>query len=372
MNRAIFHILAASAVAFPAVAGAVTLGGNSAPGSALTWTAQDLVVGTTSTATAAGGGNPIYAATQPQYSGVVALVVNYGAGNVSICSGSLLADRSSVLTAGHCVSHGANLQPLSTTAYFYGGSNPDTFVPGNPAATAVAISSYSVNPNYTGQGLDQNDIAVLHLAAPAPAFATAYDLYTGSSLTGLEFNIAGYGDRSNVGGALGYVDPSYGVLRQGDNRYDFQLGDSDFHGVLSTATTAGLFLADFDSGRAANDASCILAAHFGLGGAKYCNTGVGALEAGAGPGDSGGPEFVNGQIASVTEAGLTMRMAGGDTDNILNGSFGEFEAYVPVANQAAWIASVVPEPSTWALMLAGFGLIGTAKRRVRVATTVDA
>lgn len=352
----IVGLLAAVQLAVPFAAEAATLS-EATTGSGLTWTVQDLVVGTTSTATSAGGGNPIYFAAQPKYSGVVALVMNYGSAGIGICSGSLLADRSSVLTAGHCLgSNGA--RPLSTTAYFYGGSNPDTFVPGNPAATAVAISSYSINPNYIGQGLDQNDIAVLRLAAPAPTFATAYDLYTGSDLTGLEFNIAGYGDRSNVGGGVGFRDPSYGVLRQGDNRYDFQLGDSDFHGALSNPTDAGLYLSDFDNGLAGNDASCNLAANFGLSGPKYCNTGVGALEAALGPGDSGGPEFVNGQIASITEAGLNVGKA-------YSGSFGDFNAFVPISNQAEWIASVVPEPSSWALMITGFGVVGASARRAR-------
>ncbi len=332
--------------------------------SGLTWTVQDLIVGATSTATSAGGGNPIYDAAMPKYSGVVALVMNYGAAGIGICSGSLLSGSNSILTATHCLSN-KGVQPLSTTAYFYAGSNPDTFVPGNPASTAVAISYVSINPGYTGAGLDQNDIAVSRLAAPAPAFATGYDLYTGTNLTGLEFNIAGYGDRSNVGGALGYVDPTYGVLRQGNNRYDFSFGDPAFGGHLGGPAAAGLYLSDFDSGLAANDSACNLAASFGLSGPKYCNTGVGALEAIGGPGDSGGPNFVNGQIASITEAGLTLGTAYGDTDSKLNGTFGEFNALIPVANQIAWIESVVPEPSTWALMVAGFGIVGASARRAR-------
>ncbi len=356
-------LLAALLLAASTAAGATSLT-PAGTGNGLTWSAQNLIVGTTSTATSAGGGNPIFAASQPAYSGVVALIMNYGAAGVGICTGSLLADRSSILTAGHCLSN-RGARPISTTAYFYGGANPDTFVPGNPAATAVAITSFSINPAYAGANLDQNDIAVLRLATPAPAFATAYDLYTGSDLTGLAFNVAGYGDRSNVGGALGYVDPSYGLLRQGNNRYDFSFGDSDFGGYLANATDSSIYLADFDNGLAANDASCKLAANFGLSGAKFCNTGVGALEAGAGPGDSGGPGFVNGQIASITETGLSLGKGFGDIDNVLNGSFGEFTAYVPVASQSAWINSVVPEPSSWALMMAGFGVVGASARRAR-------
>ena len=130
-------------------------------------------------------------------------------------------------------------------------------------------------------------------------------------------------------------------------------------------SAAGLYLADFDNGLAANDAACKLAANFGLSGPKYCNTGVGALEAIAGPGDSGGPNFINGQIASITEAGLTLGTANGDIDGKLNGTFGEFNALLPVANQIAWIESVVPEPSSWALLITGFGVVGASARRAR-------
>ena len=60
-------------------------------------------------------------APMPQYSGVVPLIMDYGAGGAFICSGTLLPDRRSILTAAHCVSDGAgSAGPLSTTAYFYG------------------------------------------------------------------------------------------------------------------------------------------------------------------------------------------------------------------------------------------------------------
>jgi len=99
------------------------------------------VVGQTSTATVAGGGNPIYLATQPKYSGVVALIMDEGAAGKFICSGALLSDRRSILTAGHCVSGGAGTaNPISTTAYFWDQSS-DIVVPQNPIATAVSVSS---------------------------------------------------------------------------------------------------------------------------------------------------------------------------------------------------------------------------------------
>ena len=51
----------------------------------MNWHARSIIVGVTSTATAAGGGNPIYNAPMPQYSGVAELIMDYGAQGRFIC-----------------------------------------------------------------------------------------------------------------------------------------------------------------------------------------------------------------------------------------------------------------------------------------------
>ena len=364
---------AAALLALPATAYAAgTISGTS---HGLNWTAASTIVGQTSTATLAGGGNPVYFA-NPSYNGVVSLIMNEGAAGSFICSGTLLSDRRSILTAGHCVSHGAGTaNPISTTAYFTPATNPDSVTYLDPASTAVSVSQYFVNPDYTGEVIDQNDIAVLRLSQAAPAWATSYSLYGGGDLTGQDYNIAGYGARSDVGGAVG-ADLGPGRLRQGDNRYDFRLGDADFGGFFTPGffgEGAGTqidysYLSDFDNGLSQNDASCQLAGAFGLGGPKYCNLGRGLLEVSDAGGDSGGPQFIGGQIASVTSYGLTFGSDFGDVDNSLNSSWGEFNGFVPVSIHTAFIKSAMgPEPASWALMLGGFGLVGAAMRRRRTA-----
>lgn len=340
-----------------------------------TWTATSTIVGQTSTATLAAGGSPVNVAQMPRYSGVVSLIMDYGAAGRFICSGSLLPDRQSILTAGHCVSGGAGTaNPLSTTAYFYGGSNPDTVVSSSPASTAIGISQYFVNSGYTGEVIDQNDIAVLRLSQLAPAFATSYDIYTGTDLTGLTYNIAGYGQRSDVGGYLG-ANLGTGRLRQGNNIYDFRLGDGTFDGFFTdldangenffgTADIGYSYLADFDNGLAANNASGLLAAALGASGQQFGNLGLGASEVSSAGGDSGGPEFFNNQIASVTSYGLTFGTAFGDVNQGLNSSWGEFNGFVPTFIHKDFIfASMVPETSTWLMMIAGMGLLGGVLRR---------
>lgn len=343
----------------------------------MSWVAQNSIIGATSTATTVAGGNPIYLPDYNVHTGVAALIMDYGAGGRFICSGSLANDRQSIITAAHCVSGGGGVADAglqSVTAYFYDGSAGDIVAPFNALSTTRSVSNIFVNPLYTGEVIDQNDIAVLRLSEVAPTFAKTYELDFTTDLTGTGFDIAGYGGRSDTGGAVG-VNLGTGRLRQGDNRFDFALGDSDFggfwDGFFGTADVTNTYLSDFDNGLAANDMSCEVAGAFGLGGSKYCNTGVGALEVGVAGGDSGGPQFVNGKLVSVTSFGLTFGSGFGDIDNALNSSWGEFNGFVPLSAHERFITSnllpAVPEPATWAMMIGGFALAGASlRRRARV------
>ena len=342
-----------------------------------TWQAQSYIVGVNSTATIAGGGDSRYLAVQPAYSGVVTLIMNYGAAGSFICSGTLLPDRVSILTAAHCVTDGPTLaRPISTTVFF-----PNSDADGLPSQGANvgsrSVTLYNVHPSYTGEVIDQNDIAVLRMSAPAPTSARAYGLFAGSNLTGTQFNVAGYGARSNAGGNLG-ANLGAGRLRQGQNRYDFRFGDADFdnfwvdldangENFFGNAEIAYSYVSDFDNGRSANDASCRLAGALSLGGGKYCNLGLGLDEVGVAGGDSGGPQFINGQISSVTSYGLSFGAGFGDLEDVLNSSFGEFSGYVPVFIHTAFInASMVPEPATIVLMMTGLAALGVIARRRRL------
>jgi Trypsin len=378
-----FGLAAIAALALPMAAQA----GNTVSGSSngLSWTAENRVVGVTSTATQAGGGNPLYFAPASQSSGIVSIIINTAQGNF-ICSGTLLNDRRSIATAAHCVTNGSRaVSATAATVYFNGNNTPDSIVHTDPTSTGIGVKIFTVNNDYTGEVIDQNDIAILTLNDLAPAWAASFGIYSGNDLTGQNFTVSGYGRRSDTGGNVG-ANLGTGRLRQGDNRYDFALGDSDFGGFFTdidpatgekffgNADVTYSYLSDFDNGLAANDASCRLAVN-GLGiaaSSKFCDLGRGAREVGVAGGDSGGPSFINGQLAGITSYGLSFGPSFGDIGGGLNSSFGEFSGYVPTYIHRDFIKMAVslgvPESSTWAMMIAGFGLVGASMRRRR--TTV--
>lgn len=343
----------------------------------LSWQAISRIVGQTSTATIAGGGSSTYLPTQPQKSGTVQLLMEYGDAGAAVCSGSLGSDRRTIVTAAHCVSPlSSGYTPDKVTAIFWNG-DPDAGALGNGAATAIDITQSFVNPDYTGEVIDQNDIAILRLGSAAPSWATAYELYDEGDLTGKAFNVAGYGLRSSAGGALG-TDLGTNRLREGDNVYEFRLGDPRWNGLLNIGGAAEYgysFVSDFDNGLAENDSSCAIAAAVALPAGSFCNTGLGAREVGIAGGDSGGPGFIDGKLASINSYGLTFGNDFGDVDLFLNSSWGEYSGYVPTYLHTAWIGSVqaaIPEPATWAMLIAGFAMVGGTMRQRRPGVSYSA
>lgn len=362
----------------------------------ISWQARKTIIGQTPTSdvlppsNTIGGGDPIYKPSSNK-SGVVSLIMEYQNGDRFICSGSLLGDGRSIATAAHCVGNGGAATAaglVKTTAYFFKG-NPDERTPFQAGGVAIDISDYFINAAYTGEVIDQNDIAVLRLSSTAPASAMRYSLFQGSDLTGQGLNVAGYGTRSTVGGAQGNTAPAgarTGFLREGDNIYDYAWGDSRFQGFFTDRDVNGdnffgkaevqfSFISDFDNGLRAQDQSRRIANAIGLGplgNTFFDNTGVGAREVGIAGGDSGGGAFVNGRLASVNSYGLTFGTNFGDFGGGLNAGWGEFSGYVPVSIHRSFIKNsmVVPEPATWAMMIMGFGVIGGSLRvRRRTALT---
>jgi len=361
----------------------------------MSWTAVSRVIGQTATSdvlapsNTIGGGNPIYKPSANK-SGTVALIMEYSNGDRFICSGSVMADGRSIATAAHCVSGGAGTaNPVKTTVHFYNG-NPDERAVNPGASETRSVTAYFVHPEYTGEVIDQNDIAILRINTEAPASAQRYDLFTTNDLTGTQFNVAGYGTRSTTGGDNGNTAPfgaRTGYLREGDNIYDYAWGDSRFQDFFTTRDTTGQFagqnffgfaevefsfISDFDNGLQAQNQSRRIANAIGLGplgNTFFADVGVGAREVGIAGGDSGGPGFVDGKLATINSYGLTFGTNFGDFGGGLNSGWGEFSGYVPVFIHTDFIATTaVPEPASWAMLIMGFGLTGATMRRRRGVT----
>lgn len=364
----------------------------------LEWKAQSRIIGQTPTSdvlapsNTIGGGDPIYLPAADK-AGTVALIMEYSNGDRFICSGSVLADGMSIATAAHCVSSGGGVKDadlVKTTAYFYNGDPNERTVATPLNSVAIDVSAYFVNANYTGEVIDQNDIAILRLKSGAPSSAIRYDLYTPTDLTGTEFNVAGYGTRSTVGGAQGNTAPfgaRTGYLREGDNRYDYSWGNAAFDGFFTdiidgenffgTADIEFSYVSDFDNGLAAQSQAYRICLGVGASAATcapFVDNGLGAREVGIAGGDSGGPGFVDGKLASINSYGLTFGAAFGDFGGGLNSGWGEFSGYVPVYIHQDFIAAAmgVPEPATWGMLIIGFGAVGFAARRRRETNSVNA
>ncbi len=373
MDMKLLIPVVAAPLALVMSAPAAALGPNVATGSYgnLHWEARSMLVGTGPTN--AGHGSTVNTAPMPAFSGTVGLLMGG-----YVCSGTLLSDHRTILTAAHCV-NGVNDDGVTVFFRDPGTDEDVQFYYGGPGYTTVQSSQVFVHGSYTGNVIDHNDIALVRLSQAAPAFADTYDLYTGN-LKGEIATVTGYGSTSSIGGWAGVntVNPNrLGWFRNGDNKLDFRLGDPDFGSVWGAILGEPMsqieysYLFDFDNGLAANDTACIVtqASDFGgVPGTSYCDLGVGVREVGVAGGDSGGGSFIDGKVATVNSYGLTFGSAWGDVDNNLNSSYGEFTGVVPVNFHTNWIIDrmvTVPEPATWAMLIIGFGAVGLSARRRR-------
>ena len=355
----------------------------------LEWVAQSMLTGAGTLGTGVTGniaGNALFHPTYPADTGVVGLLFTFANGDRFVCSGTLMNDRQSILTAGHCVTDAALATPVSTTVFFQpaAGTAPDARIYGIPSGSNIppgvvqlSASQYFVHPSYTGDVIDQNDIAVIRMSSLAPAYATSHGIFTSNIGRGQQFEVAGYGllgtGVGGTGAAVETGNSTTGRLRTGDNIYDYRLGDSIFGTNWATVLAEPFaqieysYISDFDNGNSANDAAWRLATNAALAGAAgsvFADLGLGAREVGVSGGDSGGPQFIGSLVSGVNSYGLSFGTGFGDALTGLNSSFGEFSGYVPTFIHADFInAALVPEPGTYLLMALGLAGVGVAARR---------
>jgi len=317
--------------------------------------------------------------------GVALLEFKAADGGTYACSGSLLAGGAYVLTAGHC---GDDFVGTMTVMFgFYGGT----------ATVTRTVSQSDVTLHPLWQGFDNSadagtDLALLKLNAPVTTIQ-GYQLSTTNDV-GKDYLMAGYGTSGSAtaNGSPNWNDGNYG--HYGYNTFDVTSktfnaamdGVVDDWGYDAGYYTGTTYMSDFDSGNANNNTLGRIAAL--TGNAWSSGTGLGANEALIAGGDSGGGDFVwdaaSGQwlLSAVHSWGWQGNSSDGDgacdfvgltnCDNKKgnSSSYGDLSGSTAVFDQQAWINSVVnptapvPEPETYALMLAGLGLVaGIARRR---------
>jgi len=278
------------------------------------------------------------------YSGVAKLFIDTNSGTF-LCTGTVIGGTS-ILTAGHCLTAAGtgNVIANTVTAILTDGISTQTLV----------SSNFVVHPTWNGDVGNTTDLAVLNFSSAFASWVTRYTLYNTNNELGQTFNVAGYGKTgSNYGPAV--EGTQGGVLRQGQNVWE-RLNNQMFLGW-----TNDNLVMDFDNGTANNDAFGRIYGMF--------NTGLGLNEVTVAGGDSGGPSFLNGQLAGVTSFGFTLTANGGliapDCDGInTNSTCGEFASMVRVSSNVAWIqAASVPEPSTFVLAAAALAALARRARR---------
>lgn len=246
--------------------------------------------------------------------GVVRVVINGSYG-----TGALLFDGQAILTAAHLFASGGT----NATVFFETAAGPQS----------VAASGAQLQTAYdASQG--NSDLAIVWLSGSAPVAAERYNLYRSSDEIGQTLTLVGYGVPGS--GATGKLTDYSGSPIRLKASNQFEADASALKAVLGssmgwTPTPGSQLIADFDNGNSSQDALGSLL--------NLVGTGLGQNEGLITPGDSGGPAFINGQIAGL--ASYTSRFVRNgvstDVDSVNNSSFGELAAWQRVSYYQQWI-----------------------------------
>ena len=277
-------------------------------------------------------------------SGVVEVTTDFGN-----CSGVLVGD-STVLTAGHCMGPNSGSLYNRPQVTFLGPTNTGPFLGGYQT---IQVASVSFDPLWNGDPTLGGDLAVVHLAAPAPSYAMRYSLYTGPSIPyGSALVLAGFGVSGTGATGISSAYP-YDFLRAGTNVYETNGADP------LLGWSPNLLMGQFyDVNNPSTNA---------LGVANPYSS---SDEVDIAHGDSGGPTFYNGQVIGIHDLGACLTAQNSSTclqppsissDANLS-TYGQLFGDVSVSGNLAFLeGQLVPEPES--VILIGIGLVLTGLLR---------
>lgn len=252
------------------------------------------------------------------YNGVVR--VSY---NGSYATGTLLYDGKSILTSAHLFS---TFDPLNTTVRVE-----------TSRATTTYNATYTIYENY--DSLNANgDLAIVKLSESALADAQRYTLYRQSDEIGKTFTMVGYGLPGNGTDGVDKADTNQFLKLKSQNTFDADFSDINRDINLSWRPLAGSQLvADFDDGTAKHDAIGTITGD--------AHTGLGEMEGLIAPGDSGGPAFIDNQLAGVATFVTSVGVGGSSSDinSSIDSSFGEIASWQRVSYYQEWIDKTIRE-----------------------------
>lgn len=252
------------------------------------------------------------------YDGVVRVSVGGSYG-----TGVLLYDGRAVLTAAHLFSGDAR----SASVHFESIAGAET----------ISSSGVTVLPNYDAVNVN-NDLAIVWLSESAPREADRYTLYRGSDEIRKTMVMVGYGLSGS--GSTGAQTTSSILRLKAENQFDADAATLKAwlgSGMSWTPTARTQLVADFDDGTTSHDALGWLISKPGAG--------LGQGEGLVAPGDSGGPAFINGQVAGIASytASLGRNGVNPDIDGARNSSYGEIASWQRCSAYQQWIDQSIRE-----------------------------
>ncbi len=274
--------------------------------------------------------------TSDPHDGVAKLILTRTDGTFG-CSGTLANDRQHVITAAHCVADDfGNFILTSGSAKFEGNSESVTI--------SLDPANSLSHPNYDGDYIKGNDIAILKLVTTAPVQIPGINHATSGNAVGDVVTKSGYGLSGYFSSGTDSSSYPFGTERTGQNKYD-AFADTMYAALGLTSGVdfipEAIYQFDSDDGNSPHDAFGFF---FGI-----SDLGLGNNEVMSASGDSGGPTILNGELVGVTSYGITLQYTNKQTSDCtkqrgspsLDSSCGEFAGDTRVSQYADFIASVL-------------------------------